>query len=207
MELNDVFLDAHSKVRKEQVEKNLTSGRRISNMSSNLENLNFANWSKTQYDNMCIVSKERDVAMEFTYEQFCDALNSSLLDDLTKHLNIYSDSGFHIESSPVADRLDLTKSYTIDNLEILTWEEKRKKWNVWFSKNKINSGTKKKKSVKCLDLQTREVIRVYSSISEAKKYMGATGHDNRITECCEGERDQVYGFGWEYYQEESEAFF
>jgi hypothetical protein len=208
MELNDIFKDAHSKVRKEQSEKNLTSGRRTTNVSSNLDNLNFNIWSKTQYDNMVIVSKERSFPLDFTYEGFCNILNSTLSDRLRDCLNQYVNSGFHIESSPVVERIDLDKPYDKTNLEVLTWEEKRKKWNIWFSKNKINSNTKKKRAVKCLNLKTRQTMNVYPSISEAKKYMGATGHDNRIRECCEGEREQVYGYAWEYYsKEEDDSFF
>lgn len=206
--MNDIFEKAHANLRKTQTQNNQTAGRRIANVSNNLDNLTFETWTKNQYDTMAILSKERSIEMDFTYEGFCNIVNSYLLDNLTKSLELFAESGFHIESSPVIDRIDLDKPFTKTNLEIISWEDKRKKWNLWFAKQKENQSKKiSKRAVKCIDLTTREIVKTYPSIAEAKRFLGATGHDNRITECCEGEREQVYGFAWEYYEEQTEPDF
>lgn len=197
--IEESFSRATESLKSFQIETNQVIGRRRKSISTNLENLTFYHWSNTQYENIKSLCEERQVKLFFNYEQFCNHVKVNLEEQLRDILNVYMNSSFHVEASPVVDRKDLDKDYTLDNIHIITWEDKRKKWNVFFSKQKENTQLDiKKKSVKQIDPITNEVIKTYPSISDAKKFFGAIGHDSRIAECCEGKREQVYSFKWQY---------
>lgn len=180
------------------MKQNIKTGRRESNHSTSTNTLSFSSWTKDQFEKLKFTCKERNIDLNFSLEQLRSEIMESKSEQLRDCLKNYSESNYHTEYFPTIDRIDFDKPFDINNLEIISWKEKRTKWNKFFSSsNKGKSLNIQKRPVKCLTLKGEEV-KTYSSISEAKKYLKATGHDNRITECCEGLRESVYGFKWEW---------
>jgi len=57
-----------------------------------------------------------------------------------------------------------------------------------------NCAKTKHKAVKQIDLKTGEIIRIFDSITEARKYTGAS----KISEVCRKTRNKSGGYFWEY---------
>lgn len=51
------------------------------------------------------------------------------------------------------------------------------------------------KSVAMLDKDTKEILKVFSSISEAYKFLNKSG-DGHISSVCKGKRKTAYGYSW-----------
>jgi hypothetical protein len=93
---------------------------------------------------------------------------------------------------PSIDRLDDYKSYTLDNIQITTWEKNNKKGNEDI-KNGIN--LKQARSVIQYDLNNN-LIKKYYSIMQAERETGIN-HGN-IWSVCNGKYKQLNGYVWKY---------
>lgn len=207
MNLDDLFEEAHQKFLSHQIITKESIGRRRNNSSAS-NSLTYSSWIKSQFESLEKVSKEREVSLSFDEAQLFDYVKVSLCRELENSLRGYMNASFHSESIPTLDRKNLDLPFTLTNLQVISWEDKRKNWNIWFSKQKENQHLDlSKKSVVQLDKESGKEIKIFPSISEAKKAMGATGHDNRITEVCEGKREEVYGFKWKFQKEEKSFLF
>lgn len=50
-----------------------------------------------------------------------------------------------------------------------------------------------------VDKITGEIIREFSSTTEAEQYLGGKGH--HVSCCCNGKRKTAYGYIWKYKEE------
>jgi len=86
--------------------------------------------------------------------------------------------------TPSFYRIDSSKPYTLDNLQLMTWSENDRK------------GRKERsKSVNQYDLEGN-YLQSFDSISEAVKITGS--HQSAIVECCRGNRRTTNNFKWKY---------
>ena len=60
-------------------------------------------------------------------------------------------------------------------------------------RGKINS-----QQVAMLDINTLEILKTFSSITEAERYLNKKGGRRHITEVCRGKRKTAYGYKWKY---------
>ena len=49
-----------------------------------------------------------------------------------------------------------------------------------------------------LDINTLEILKTFSSITEAERYLNKKGGRRHITEVCRGKRKTAYGYKWKY---------
>lgn len=61
---------------------------------------------------------------------------------------------------------------------------------------KENKKTTKRK-IKMIDLQTKEVLQIFSTIREAEIFLHCSG-GSHIGQVCQGQRKSALGYGWEY---------
>lgn len=82
----------------------------------------------------------------------------------------------------------------LSNLEWLTQSE-----NNYHAKNVIKHYPwgKPPRAVRSIDLNTGEIVKEYSSVSEAAKFYGKASSRQTITLACQG-YSTAYGYKWEY---------
>ena len=91
---------------------------------------------------------------------------------------------------PSLDRLDDSKGYSFDNIQLMTWGENNAKARVDQQTGKLGNDKPLKAVSQCsLD---GKVIKIYISISEAKRITGI----HHISHCCNGKRKTAGGYIW-----------
>lgn len=101
---------------------------------------------------------------------------------------------YHKELTPSVDRKDDYKSYTIDNIQLMTWGQNRKK-----SYKDVKYGINNKKSKTTLQLDMNgNFIKEYYSLKEASRSTGI--QFSNISACCLGKKGHSHagGFKWKY---------
>lgn len=101
-------------------------------------------------------------------------------------------SGYQKDMRPSFDRLDDYKSYTFDNLQIVTWKENNEKAYA-DRKNGINN--KHSKAVTQTDFDGNFIAEYFSSRCAARSSGINRGH---IWSCCVGDRKTAGGFKWAF---------
>jgi hypothetical protein len=100
-------------------------------------------------------------------------------------------SGFERQYSPSPDRIDDYKSYTLDNLRLITFRDNCKKA---YSDQRNGINNKNSKPIRQL-LNGEEISKFYS-LAQAERETGV-GHSH-ISRCCTGKRKTAGGFMWEH---------
>tara|TARA_R110000824_G_scaffold26744_1_gene91663 strand:+ start:195 stop:806 length:612 start_codon:yes stop_codon:yes gene_type:complete len=145
---------------------------------------------KTIYASQVLHSKRRGYEKpKYTKQEFVDKyINNQIY--LSLFIN-WVGSGYLKELSPSFDRLDDYKSYSFDNLRIVTWNDNHIKS---CSDRKKGVNNKVSKKVYGTNIETRDVL-VYHSTQEA----GRNGFcQNLVAACCRGERNAHKGYTWSY---------
>lgn len=101
-------------------------------------------------------------------------------------------TGYERESVPSVDRKDDYLSYTLDNIQLMSWGENKNKGNS-DRKNGINN--KESKAVIQFD-KNGVFIAEYHSIRHAGRI--AKTNNSNIGSVCTGERKTAGGFRWQY---------
>lgn len=87
------------------------------------------------------------------------------------------------------------KNNNVSNLEWVTsWENRV---HAMEQLNHFPFG-KPARRVRCIDLNTNEVIAEYHSLADAARHIGKMSAKSQITHVCQGYLDQAYGYKWEY---------
>ena len=120
---------------------------------------------------------------------------------LLRHLNFYElindwiKSNYDKNKSLSVDRIDNNKSYTFDNIRLLTWKENRANQSKYIREGKLivkNMPHKKVKQFTMCD----EFINEYISVQEAARQTGL--NYSNIAQAARGEYKQSGGFKWSY---------
>jgi len=93
-------------------------------------------------------------------------------------------SGYKKDLKPSCDRIDNTKSYTLSNLRIVTWDE-----------NQI-AGVKDRECKVAQLTMDGVFMRGFNSIKDAEKETGCSS--KHIPEVCKGKRNSCGGYKWRY---------
>ena len=113
----------------------------------------------------------------------------------TKLFQEWVDSGYDRDMKPSADRKDDYKSYTLDNLQLVTFRENYTKASKDMKKG-INN--KQSKAVVQLTLDG-EVVAEFFSGSEAGRILGLD--NSSIAKCCKGKANQVGDYKFKFKEE------
>lgn len=104
----------------------------------------------------------------------------------------WMESGYKKILIPSCDRIDDYKSYSLDNLRLVTWQENKQKW-FFDTKNGVNN--KQSKSVDQLTL-SGNLIKTFHSICFASRQTGFS--QGAISMCCLGKYKTLGGFLWRF---------
>lgn len=136
----------------------------------------------TIYRNQLTKQKRKGIKVNYTYEEFKNKyLNDSFY---LKLYNNWVKNGYLSDNKPSFDRIDNTKDYSFDNLQIITWKE-----------NNFKGRTECYKKVDMYDLFDN-YIKTYNSIIEASKENNI--YHSNITACCKGKLHKTGGYKWKY---------
>lgn len=101
-------------------------------------------------------------------------------------------SGYNTKLTPSVDRLDDYKSYTFDNIRLVTWEENNKK----IHSDEINGiNTKKSHAINKLTMDG-VFVKYYYSLKNAERETGICCKN--ISTVLKGKTKSAGGFKWEY---------
>lgn len=101
-------------------------------------------------------------------------------------------SAFDTMLSPSCDRIDDYTSYTLANIQLMTWKENLDKAHLDFKEGRNN---KLSKAVLQFTLGG-EFIKEYHSISEAERFTKI--FDSNISSCCLGKSKTAGGYIWRH---------
>lgn len=105
----------------------------------------------------------------------------------------YVCSGFKTKLVPSFDRIDSSLGYTLDNIQLMTWEDNNKKGRLEHARRVVQ-----------LD-SNRRLVKLWESAYAVEKE-GITRNRGQITRCCRGQRKTYKGFIWmyeeDYYEQE-----
>lgn len=101
-------------------------------------------------------------------------------------------NNYEINLVPSVDRIDDYFFYTMDNIQLMTWEENNKKG---YSDRRNGKNNKCNKVVRQYDLNDNFVAE-YHSTMEAYRQTGISR--GNISECCMGNRKTAGGCKWKY---------
>ncbi len=109
-------------------------------------------------------------------------------DNYIKQFNIWVQNSYKKEYKPSFDRINPNRGYTIDNMQILSWGENRKKadWEKSFLYTT---------PVVMCDIN-ENIVRIFESTKEACTMTGFP--QSTITMCCQGKLRSVKGYIFKY---------
>ena len=102
------------------------------------------------------------------------------------------EGGCKTDDIPSIDRIDDYKTYTFDNIQLMTFKENREKM---YKDKRDGKNTKVSKAVQQLST-TGKVIAVYHSTGTASRATGIAR--NGISRCCNGRSKTAGGYRWKF---------
>ena len=114
-------------------------------------------------------------------------------DNFDELYNAWVESGCNRDLNPSVDRIDDYKSYSFDNIQLLTFKENREK--SCLDRKKGRHTTSK---MRVIEQYTKEgkLVSTYHSQCEAARQSGL--NQGNIGSCCRGERNQAGGYIWRF---------
>jgi len=109
-----------------------------------------------------------------------------------KIFNLWESLNYEISYAPSIDRIDDNKGYSFDNIQILTWEENKKKAYKGIMSGEIIT------QHKTVNQYTKKgvFLKSFISIGDASRKININRWN--ISSCCSGRRKSSGGYVWEY---------
>ncbi len=155
--------------------------------------------SKVYNDQVALSKKRGYEAPKYTREELREwLLNQKLFHKLHKE---WAESNYDRWLAPSIDRLDDYKTYSFDNIQLMTWKENDRK-----GKDDMFNGINNKRSKSVIQYDSNmNFIKEYHSLTQAERETGCF-HSN-ITKCCNNHPayPRCGGFKWKYKEDQSES--
>lgn len=159
-------------------------------------------WLTKVYGRMRQSSKERNHQMpSFTKDELKEW---ALKNEIEKRIKKWSNNGCLKNETPSVNRLDDFKPYSLDNIELITWEDNNKKGRgsiktKELAHSKIGGIAKAmfSRPVIKTDLEDK-VLAIYPSAREAARQNNTDC--GSIAKVCRGEKHTHHKFKWKYYE-------
>lgn len=129
-----------------------------------------------------------------------DELNSWLLNDWLFDLlyTNWCNCGYLKDMKPSVDRLDDSKGYSFDNIQIMTWKENQLKCNYQVRNNiKKHSGLLNG-GHKAVSQYTLDGIFIKDFISASEASRQTNSNRRSLSACCGGNAKSCNGFVWKF---------
>ena len=128
----------------------------------------------------------------YSKEEFINwCLSQSLFHKLYE---IWANNDFHINLTPTCDRIKDSEPYTFSNIQLMSWENNKKKGEI--ERKKGISITNQMRTVLQLSAKRQRVIAEYASVALAARAVGSC--TSNICACCNGLRHSAAGYIWKY---------
>ena len=123
-------------------------------------------------------------------------LSNWLLNDWLFNLlyNNWVNCGYFKNTTPSVDRIDDSKGYSFDNVQLMTWGENRAKQSVDMRNGKLNTIVPHKAVLQFT--KNGKFIKEYVSASEASRQIGSKS--SHISECCNSKLKSSNGYVWKF---------
>lgn len=108
-----------------------------------------------------------------------------------KYLKLHKEwveSGYNKLKKPSIDRIDNTKPYSIDNIQLMTWKENNDKGRKEYIRTANTN-------VEMYNLDGA-FLKKFDSVKEAVEETGLNSAN--LILCCQGKRNHCGGFSWKY---------
>ena len=142
--------------------------------------------------------------VEFSREGILKTRYGLTLGTLSNNYYIYNVKGkryrVHRLIYETFSRIQLTSDDIIDHINTNSLDNRFCNLKIGTQKDNMRNPLtliKTSKRVNQIDINTGKVIKMFSSISEAYKFLKKK-IDGRITACCNGNRKTALGYKWEY---------
>jgi hypothetical protein len=157
-------------------------------------------WLTKVYGRMRKSAKDRGMPMPtFTKKELWGWIDKAKFNSL---FEAWCESGCKKQLVPSINRIDDYKSYTLDNIELITWAENNKKgrgsiktWELAHSKLGDTAKAMFSKPVAKADLDGT-VLCIYPSVREAARQNNADA--STISKVCRGEKHTHHKHKWTY---------
>ena len=137
--------------------------------------------------------------LPYSKESFSDWMITN--ENFTSLINDWASSNYNVDFTPSIDRLDNSKGYSFDNIELVTWKENNKRGNRDMRLGKVLNGVSPQIPVSQFTLEGK-FIRDFVSVAEAQRHLNRPYL--KITNACRGEYKQAGGFIWKFKNKENE---
>lgn len=161
-------------------------------------------WLTKVYSSMKRASKDRNMDLpNFTKQELWDWIYNNYSFVFPELFNIWVVSGCLKEKVPSLNRLDDFKSYSLDNLELVTWDINNKKGSTSI---KAITTVHQKLGIIAKELfsrpviqkdKTGKIINSFPSVRDASRHISGTDHST-ISKVCRKELKSHKGFVWVY---------
>jgi hypothetical protein len=127
----------------------------------------------------------RNRELAFTLEEFLRFLPTTNFPVLFKN---WKESGYQKRLTPTVDRIENSKGYSLDNIQIITSSENSlKRCYVDYSWSK---------PVIQYDRESGAILKVWDSIKRAAQSVGIT--PPCVRRCCQGKKASAAGYFWKF---------
>ncbi len=105
------------------------------------------------------------------------------------------ESGYNTPDKPSVDRIDNSKGYSFNNIQLMTFRDNKLKSDKDIRRGTLAHGVN---PVKEVSQYTKDnvLINTYISLMEAQRITGVP--NSNIVKCCKNIRKTAGGFKWEY---------
>lgn len=155
----------------------------------------YKNWLTKTYGRMKRDNKNKfNLDLPFSKEEFSNWVKTKNIYELLEN---YKNSGFNKNLNPSIDRIDDYKSYYLENLQLITWQENNLKGRLSKKNKEQCSNMAKKiwsKKVSQRDLDGN-IIQIFESVHEVERQLGYDA--SLIARACRLNKISK-GYRWKY---------